>query len=133
MLIRKKYHFYAAHRNELLNDKCFNLHGHVYRFEVYVKTGIDERGASILFNDIDKYVQPVIDSFDHSCLVHVEDKKLMEAMEILQTKRYVFDSPTSTECIAKSIFNILKNTGLPITRIDLMETESSTVIYEPNN
>jgi len=131
MVIKKQYHFYAAHRNELLNDKCYNLHGHVYRFKVYVETNIDKRGAAILFNDIDDYVKPIIDSFDHGCLVHVKDEKLMQALEILGTKKYIFDSPTSTEVIAQSIFNILKNTGLPVVRIDLMETESSTIIYQP--
>jgi 6-pyruvoyltetrahydropterin/6-carboxytetrahydropterin synthase len=131
MIIEKKYHFYAAHRNELLNDKCYNLHGHVYRFKVYVETSINERGATILFNDIDKYVKPIIDSFDHGCFVHVEDKKLMHALEILGTKKYILDAPSSTEVIAQSIFNILKNSGLPVVRIDLMETESSTIIYQP--
>lgn len=131
MIIKKQYHFYAAHRNELLNDKCYNLHGHVYRFKIYVETSINERGATILFNDIDKYVKPIIDSFDHGCFVHVKDKKLMQALEILGTKKYILDAPSSTEVIAQSIFNILKNSGLPIVRIDLMETESSTIIYQP--
>ncbi len=130
MIIRKKYHFYAAHRNELLNDKCYNLHGHVYRFEVYVQSEITERGASILFNDIDNYINPVIESFDHGCFIHVKDDKLMEAINILGTKHYVLDYPTSTEVIAKTIFNMVKNMGLPIVKIALQETESSTVIYE---
>ena len=30
MIIQKQYKFYAAHRNETLQDKCRNLHGHRY-------------------------------------------------------------------------------------------------------
>lgn len=28
MIIQRQYKFYAAHRNETLQDKCGNLHGH---------------------------------------------------------------------------------------------------------
>lgn len=130
MIVKKKYHFYAAHRNQFLNDKCYNLHGHVYRFWVYVKEQQKEDGTTILFNDIDKYVNTIIQSFDHSCLVHIEDKKLLQALEILETKKVILNEPTTTENIAKYIFNVLKNKGLNIIRVDLQETESSTVIYE---
>lgn len=133
MIIKKKYHFYAAHRNELLNDKCYNLHGHVYRFLVYVKEQQQSNGATILFNDIDKYVKIIIDSFDHSCIVHVKDEKLLKALDILQTKKIILNEPTTTENIAKYIFNVLNNIGLNVVRIDLQETESSTVIYEIRN
>lgn len=130
MIVKKKYHFYAAHRNEYLDDKCFNLHGHVYRFNVFVKGVQKQDGTTILFNDIDKVVGQVIEALDHSCLVHVNDDKLMKALHILGTKKYVFDYSTSAENIAMAIFNICRNNGLPIVKIELMETESSTVIYE---
>lgn len=130
MIIKKKYHFYAAHRNELLTDKCYNLHGHVYRFLVYVKEQQKANGATILFNDIDKYVDTIIQSFDHSCIVHSKDEKLIKALDILQTKKVVMSEPSTTENIAKYIYNVLNNLGLNVIRIDLRETESSTVIYE---
>lgn len=133
MIIKKKYHFYAAHRNELLNDKCYNLHGHVYRFLVYVKEEQKENGATILFNDIDKYVDIIIEMFDHSCIVHSKDDKLLKALDILGTKKIILDNPTTTENIAKYIFDRLNNNGLNVVRIDLQETESSTVIYEIRN
>ena len=131
MVIKKKYHFYAAHRNELLKDKCYNLHGHVYRFKVYVKTNKKEGKINVLFNDIDKYIGPMLESFDHGCFVHKNDLKLMKALEILGTKKYILDEPSSTEHIAEVIFHTAENLGLPIVKIELTETESSTVIYEP--
>ena len=56
MVIKKKFHFYAAHRNETLNDKCYNLHGHVYRFKVFVDTKVKNGKIDVLFSDIDNYV-----------------------------------------------------------------------------
>lgn len=131
MVIKKKYHFYAAHRNERLQGKCQNLHGHVYRLNVFVQDSKKEDGTTILFNDIDNYLSTVIDTLDHSTIVHKKDEKLMKALEILGTKKYVIDVPSSCENLAEIIFNVLKNIGLPIVKLELMETESSTVIYEP--
>lgn len=50
MIIRKEYKFYAAHRNEELEDKCRNLHGHRYGLVCHFEV---ERDGSIstLFGD----------------------------------------------------------------------------------
>jgi 6-pyruvoyltetrahydropterin/6-carboxytetrahydropterin synthase len=32
--IIKDYHFYTAHRNENLRDKCRNIHGHTYYLKI---------------------------------------------------------------------------------------------------
>lgn len=130
-IIKKKYHFYAAHRNELLDDKCKNLHGHVYRFWVYVSAEKQANGVTILFNDIDKYVNDIISIFDHSTIVSESDVLLKQSMEILKTKVAFLPYASSAENLAYYIFTYLKQIGLPIVKIELMETESSTVIYEP--
>ena len=65
--ITRKYHFYAGHRNEKLKDKCFNLHGHTYHIEMTFDLSYDPySGITMLFNDIDKLVYPIIDELDHS-------------------------------------------------------------------
>ena len=40
MIIQKQYKFYAAHRNETLQDKCSNLHGHVIVIVEFIKVGV---------------------------------------------------------------------------------------------
>ena len=52
MIIQKQYKFYAAHRNETLDDKCSNLHGHRYGLKCHFEV---ERDGSIstLFGDFD--------------------------------------------------------------------------------
>ena len=51
MIIQKNYKFYAAHRNELLTDKCSNLHGHRYGLRCFFD--VQRTGAiSTLFAEI---------------------------------------------------------------------------------
>lgn len=37
MIIQKKYHFYAAHRNKAGGEKCGRIHGHTYDVVCYFK------------------------------------------------------------------------------------------------
>lgn len=43
MIIQKDYKFYAAHRNEELQDKCRNLHGHRYGINCFFE--VERTGA----------------------------------------------------------------------------------------
>ena len=61
MVIEKKYHFYAAHRNKGGGIKCGRIHGHTYDVKCHFKFNeINESGISCLFSDIDKLVEPII-------------------------------------------------------------------------
>jgi 6-pyruvoyltetrahydropterin/6-carboxytetrahydropterin synthase len=44
------------------------MHGHNYEVEITVTSPIRDDGFLIDFWDIDKVVQPLIDSIDHRCL-----------------------------------------------------------------
>ena len=129
--IEKKYHFYAAHRNLTAGEKCGRIHGHVYRIKcVFEFTEIKEGGVTCLFSDIDSVVEPFIKSHCHWFLLYENDplcKQLDQAGE--QYKKVPFE--TSAENLAIYLFeNIYNHTKLPIVRIELAETESSTVIYD---
>ena len=139
MIINKKYHFYAGHRNENINDKCKNLHGHTY----YVTMDFDftefnkATGITMLFSDIDTIVDPLINKLDHSLLIHKKDPllkylRMFTKEEKTSLKLSIFNKPTSAENMAEYIFNIVSE-HLPIVKITLQETTSSTVIYEPSN
>lgn len=129
--IRKKYHFYAAHRNPAAGEKCGRIHGHLYR--IFVEFNFTEmvNGVTMLFSDIDKVVEPIIKSHDHMFLLHDKDP-IKDALDYHNEPYYEIPFESSAENMAIWIFNQIKRGGLPITRIELQETETSTVIYEEN-
>jgi 6-pyruvoyltetrahydropterin/6-carboxytetrahydropterin synthase len=132
MIVSKKYHFYAAHRNELLQDKCSNIHGHTYYVTVDFDLSVQANGVTLLFSDIDSKVEPIIKQFDHCFIIHVADP-LLPVLEG-KTKLYVLDYPSSAENMAMTIYNLITNiTSLPVMRVTLQETTTSTVIYEPQS
>jgi len=130
MKIEKKYHFYAAHRNEYLEGKCQNLHGHTYYVHVQLAfSETDESGVTMLFESIDDIIDPIIKTLDHSTLVHEKDSDLVKAVDILNSKRVVFPHPTSAEHLAKYLFDQIAGSNLPVKEVRLQETASSIVIY----
>ncbi len=73
MIIEKEYKFYAAHRNEELDDKCRNLHGHRYGLRCHFE--VERHGSiSTLFGDFDAKVEPLLKSqYDHAMLINIHD------------------------------------------------------------
>lgn len=132
--ITKKYHFYSAHRNQNLDDKCFNLHGHLYRLEVTLSFPVPEDGISMLFKDIDKIVEPKIKAVDHKWIVDKNDPLYQDIKELLsQHSISVYEVPfvTSVENLCKYFYSLFYEAGLPVSKIAIQETESSIVTYEP--
>jgi 6-pyruvoyltetrahydropterin/6-carboxytetrahydropterin synthase len=136
--IEKKYHFYSGHRNENLQDKCSNLHGHTYYVTMNFEFNYDPKtGITFLFSDIDDIVDPIIKQLDHGLLIHRNDPllkylNLFMKEEKKPLKLTVMDNVTSAENLSKYIFNLVSE-HLPIKRITLQETTSSIVSYEISN
>ena len=134
MIIEKKYKFYAAHRNEELQDKCRNLHGH--RYEVRCFFRVTRKGSiSTLFGDFDDRIEPFLKrEYDHGMLIHVHDplyESLRDYMErsgdTLKLKR--FDVPTSVENLAHQLFSEISAMGFRLERLEVQETDTSRVVY----
>lgn len=132
MIIQKKYHFYAAHRNKSAGEKCARIHGHTYDIKCYFKFDyVNESGITCLFSDIDKSVEPIIKDYDHYFLLYEIDP-LCEILDLTNEPYLKLPFETSAENMSIWIFNRIKNeTKLPIYRIELGETKTSTIIYEP--
>ncbi len=131
MIIEKKYHFYAAHRNKQAGEKCGRIHGHTYKIKVQIEF-LDDRGESgigMLFSEIDSIIEPIIKSFDHYLILDIKDP-LVKILFNLNEPIKVMDFPTSAENLAEFFFNTIKRKGLNIVNISLAETESSTVIFK---
>lgn len=134
MQIEKEYKFYAAHRNEELNDKCRNLHGH--RYAVRCVFDVERTGSySTLFQDFDDRIEPLLKNvYDHSMLIHVRDP-LYDTLQdhMLRTgenlKLVEFDAPTSVENLAHRLFSEITRMGFQLSRLEVRETDTSVVVY----
>ena len=71
----KEYRFEAAHRLPRVADghKCKRLHGHSFRFEVWLAGEVDpETGFLVDFWDVDRAVAPLLERLDHHFLNEIE-------------------------------------------------------------
>jgi 6-pyruvoyltetrahydropterin/6-carboxytetrahydropterin synthase len=134
MIIQKEYKFYAAHRNEELQDKCRNLHGHRYGLRCHFE--VERTGSySTLFADFDDRIEPFLrDEYDHSMLIHVNDplhETLQQHCERTgeQFKMKRFSGPTSVENLAHQLFTEITNMGFRLKQLEVRETDSSVVTY----
>lgn len=134
MLIQKDYKFYAAHRNEELDDKCRNLHGHRYGVTCFFE--VERTGAiTTLFGDFDRVIEPFLRAeYDHAMLIHVADPlhetlKWHTARTGEPLKLKLFDGPTSVENLAYQLFTEITELGFRLNRLEVRETDTSVVIY----
>ena len=134
MQIEKQYKFYAAHRNQELEDKCQNLHGHRYGIRCVFEV---ERTSSYstLFSDFDEKIEPFLKQvYDHAMLVDVHDT-LYETLRqhTVRTgeslKLVEFEAPTSVENLAHRLFTEITEMGFRLSRLEVRETDSSVVVY----
>ena len=111
--VTKKFRFEAAHRLKHLPDthKCSRPHGHSYVFTVEITGRIDpEMGWFVDYAEIGRVVNPIVEKLDHRDL------------------NKMFSWITTAENLAVWIYDAIK-VDLPITRIVLKETASTSVIY----
>jgi 6-pyruvoyl-tetrahydropterin synthase len=131
MIVQKKYHFYAAHRNKQADEKCGRIHGHTYNVLCYFKfDSISDGGITCLFSNIDKLVEPIIKEHCHYLLLYEKDP-LVITLELANEEFKILPFETSAENLSIWLLTRIKNeTQLPIIKIELAETKSSNVIYE---
>ena len=134
MVIQKSYKFYAAHRNEELQDKCRNLHGH--RYGIVCHFEVERTGAlTTLFADFDAKIEPHLKRlYDHGMLIHVADPlydTLLDHMERTgeHLKLNRFDGPTTVENLARKLFTEITDLGFRLSRLEVRETDTSVVEY----
>ena len=84
----------------------------------------------MLFSDIDAIVEPIIKAYDHHLLLCSNDG-LCDILTKAQEPFIELPFPTSAENIACHLFNQIKAAGMNIVRIELAETQTSKVVYEP--
>jgi 6-pyruvoyltetrahydropterin/6-carboxytetrahydropterin synthase len=105
--------FDAAHRVMNEKFKCFNVHGHTYKYELtFAFSETEEIGYAIDFKEIKRVMmQWIDDNLDHGCIVNWKDLTLIHSCKMLQSKlhhmslngAYEYCNPTA-ENIAREIF-----------------------------
>ena len=134
MIIQKEYKFYAAHRNEELEDKCHNLHGHRYGSVCHFE--VERTGAlTTLFGDFDARVEPHLkEHYDHGMLINISDP-LYETLreherrtgEKFRLKQ--FTAPTTVENLAYMLFSEITEMGFRLAKMDVRAPASSVITY----
>lgn len=128
MVVTKRYHFYAAHRNKTAGEKCGRIHGHTYDVLCHFEFEELINGVTMLFSDIDKIVEPIVKQYDHYFLLYEKDP-LTELLTLAGEKFISLPFETSAENMCLWIFNQIK-LHLPIQKIELAETKTSKIVYE---
>ena len=120
VIIKKS--FSAAHLLKEINGICEELHGHNFAVEVSViSPALNRDGILIDFRTLKKWIDDVIDEFDHKYLNDIDSFKGV--------------NPT-TEIIAKLIFDRIAKKichhHLEISRVTVWESEDAGVSYYGN-
>ncbi len=134
MIIQKQYKFYAAHRNEEIEGKCRNLHGH--RYGLVCAFEVERTGSySTLFAEFDEKIEPLLKQhYDHGMLIHVHDPLYATLRDHMKRtgetfKLKCFDRPTSVENLAHMLFTEITEMGFRLTHLEVRETDTSVLVY----
>lgn len=134
-----EYWFDSAHFLTDYNGKCENLHGHQWRVTAYVRAS--ELGASgtekdmvVDFATLKRIVREECDALDHTFLV--EEASLAPAtMDALAAEGFsltVLPFRTTSENLARYLFERLAARGLPVSRVDCNETPNNRASFSPD-
>jgi 6-pyruvoyltetrahydropterin/6-carboxytetrahydropterin synthase len=92
---------------------CKNIHGHSYKMIVEFEGELDKNQMVIDFYDVEKTINPVIEKLDHSFMVNVNDKPVIEFLEKINSKKVVVNFLATVENICTYLLSEIKKTSLP--------------------
>lgn len=136
--ISKEIQFDAGHRVPLHASKCKNPHGHRYRVVAHINgeliTEGPESGMVRDFSTVKELLTKFVhDVYDHGFIIHVEDTKMLNALQRYGWKVIIVPFIPTAECLAKAIFETLVENGLEnLEKIEVWETPTSCAVYEPD-
>lgn len=128
--VSREIDFCYGHR--LLNyaGKCRHLHGHngrvIIRFEA---PSLDDRGMVLDFSEIKESVNRWIDeNLDHRMILHRDDPAVA-VLRGMNEPVYLMDVNPTVENIARLIFDVAKDKGLPVVEVQMWETPRCSAEY----
>ena len=128
--VTKRINFCYGHRLLDYDGVCKHPHGHNAVAEIEVRTdALDRCNMVVDFSDIKRLVKAWIDrELDHRMILRHDDP-LVEALQALGEPVYLLDSNPTVERIARLVYDISREQGLPVARVTVWETPSSWATY----
>jgi 6-pyruvoyltetrahydropterin/6-carboxytetrahydropterin synthase len=128
--VTKKIDFCYGHRLLDYEGACRHPHGHNAVAEVEIRTErLDKRNMVADFTDIKQIVKGWIDrELDHKMILRHDDP-LVKLLQSLGEPIYVLDSNPTVERIARLIFDVSRELGLPVSRVTVWETPTSWATF----
>jgi len=128
--VTKRIDFCYGHRLLDYDGVCKHPHGHNAVAEIEVRTeALDKRNMVVDFTDIKQRVKSWIDrELDHRMILRRDDP-LVDALQTLGEPVYLLESNPTVERIARLLFDISREQGLPVSRVTVWETPSSWATY----
>ena len=128
--VTKRIDFCYGHRLLDHDGVCRHLHGHNAVAEVEIRTAtLDPRDMVVDFGDIKRLVKGWIDSeLDHKMILRHDDP-LVAPLRALGEPIHTLDSNPTAERLARLVFDVARDKGLPVVRVTLWETPTSWATY----
>ena len=130
--VTKRIDFCYGHRLLDYDGVCAHPHGHNGIAEIEIRTeALDRRNMVTDFSDIRRIVKTWIDrELDHKMILR-QDDPLVAVLRSLGEPMYLVDSNPTAERIARLIFDVSREQGLPVSRVTVWETPTSWATYSP--
>ena len=128
--VTKRIDFCYGHRLLDYDGICKHPHGHNASVEIELGTDtLDRRNMVADFNDIKRVVKTWIDrELDHKMILRRDDP-LARVLQEMGEPIFTIDSNPTVERIARLIFDVSREQGLPVTRVTVWETPTSWATY----
>ena len=126
----KRIEFCYGHRLVDYEGVCRHPHGHNAGAEIEIRAeALDDSAMVRDFGEIKRVVEAWVKrELDHKMILRRDDP-LVEALHALGEPVYVVDVNPTAECIARLLYEQVRDAGLPVARVTLWETPSSRATY----
>lgn len=129
--------FDSAHFLKGYKGKCSNIHGHRWRvvatiYSENLNSDVQTSGMVMDFKTLKSHLRELCEYLDHAfiCERASMQEKTYEAFKNEGFRIVEIDKRPTAENLAKYIFDILKEKGLPMKTVEVYETPTNCAIYE---
>jgi 6-pyruvoyltetrahydropterin/6-carboxytetrahydropterin synthase len=128
--VTKKIEFCYGHRLLDYDGMCKHPHGHNAVAEIEIQAdSLDVRNMVADFGDIKRVVKGWVDrELDHRMILRRDDP-LVRCLQTLGEPVYLLESNPTVERIARLVYDISREQGLPVVRVTVWETPTSWATY----
>ena len=128
--VTKRIDFCYGHRLLDYDGICKHPHGHNAVAELEIRTdALDTRNMVVDFSEIKRIVKGWIDrELDHKMILRHDDP-LVKPLQSLGEPIFIVDSNPTVERIARLIYDVSRDQGLPVLRVTVWETPTSWATY----